>query len=137
MSSADPSPSVAAERQQVRWLAVGFTLMAGVSWWILGPRPLPLVLLGLAGLAWVGAVAHRAMGRSVFLLFTVMALALGRVVSWVVVLVLYVLAIGMLGSIFKLFGMNRLERDFAACKRKTTMLVDVPPLDPAGFRRQS
>jgi hypothetical protein len=137
MSGTDPNPGVAAERQQVRWLAVGLILIGGVFWWALGPRPFPLVLLGLAGVAWVGTVAHRAMGRSVFLFFTLIALILGRVISWVVVLVLYVLAIGVLGSIFKLFGMNRLERDFAACKRKTTMLVDVPPLDPAGFRRQS
>jgi hypothetical protein len=137
MSGADPNPGATAERQQLRWLAVGFTLVGGVFWWTVGPRPFPLVLLGLAALAWLGTVAYRAVGRSVFLLFTLVSLTLGRVVSWVVVLVLYVLAIAVLGSIFKLFGMNRLERDFEACKRKTTMLVEVPPLDPAGFRRQS
>jgi Rhomboid family len=134
MAGAD---AAAAERQQLRWLAVGLTLIGGAFSWGLGPRPFPLLLLGLAALAWLGTVAHRAMGRTVFLLFTLVSLTLGRVVSWVVVLALYVLAIGVLGSIFKLFGMNRLERDFEACRRKTTMLVDVPPLDPAGLRRQS
>jgi hypothetical protein len=137
MSGPDPAAGGRAERSQLGWLAAGLTAIGGVTWWALGPRPLPLVLLGLAGLAGAGWVAHRAMGRTVFLLFTLVSLTLGRVVSWAVVLVLYGLAIGVLGSIFALFRMNRLERDFAACRRKTTMLVDVPLLDPAGFRRQS
>ncbi|HVQ76673.1 MAG TPA: hypothetical protein VMT79_14190 [Candidatus Binatia bacterium] len=137
MSGPDPNPGEAAEHAQLRWLAGGLALIGGGWWWVFGPRPFALVLLALAGLAGLGAVAHRAMGRSVFLLFTLVALTLGRLVSWVVVLVLYAVAIGALGSIFKLFGMNRLERDFVRCKGKTTMLVDVPPLDPAGFRRQS
>jgi hypothetical protein len=137
MSGVDAQPGAAAERQQLAWLAIGLTLIGIAFWWAIGPRPFPLVLLGLGALAWLGTVAYRAAGRSVFLVFTVVSLTLGRVVSWLVVLVLYALAIGVLGSIFKLFGMNRLERDFAACKRKTTMLVDVPRLDPAGFRRQS
>ena len=137
MSGPDPNPGAGAERAQLAWLAVGLAAIGGALWWTLGPRPFPLVLLGLAGLAGLGWLAYRAMGRTVFLLFTLVSLTLGRVVSWLVVLVLYALAIGVLGSIFKLFGMNRLERDFAACQRKTTMLVDVPPLDPAGFRRQS
>jgi hypothetical protein len=137
MSAPDLNPGARAERSQLCWLAVGLGLIGGGWWWVFGPRPFPLVLLALAGLAGLGTLAPRAIGRTVFLLFSMIALALGRVLSWAVLLVLYVLAIGVLGSILKLFGMNRLERDFAACRRKTTMLVDVPPLDPAGFRRQS
>jgi hypothetical protein len=137
VSGPDPNPGARAERAQLAWLAVGLTGLGGAFWWAFGPRPFPLVLLGLAALAGLGWLAYRAMGRTVFLLFTLVSLTLGRVVSWAVLLVLYAVAIGLLGSIFKLFGMNRLERDFAACRRKTTMLVDVPPLDPAGFRRQS
>jgi hypothetical protein len=137
MLGPDPNPGPAAERQQLRWLAVGLSLIGVALWWAFGLRPSVLVLAGLAALAWVGSMAHGATNRGVFLLFTVISLTLGRVVSWMAVLVLYALAIGLLGSIFKLFGMNRLERDYAAAKRKTTMLVDVPPLEPAGFRRQS
>ena len=80
--------------------------------------------------------AYRAMGRTVFLLFTLVSLT-GRVVSWAVVLVLYALAIGVLGIHLRAVRDQPPGAELRACRRKTTMLVDVPPLDPAGFRRQS
>jgi len=137
MSGPRVNPGAQAERQQLRWLAAGLTLMAVVALATRGLRPLPIALIALATLALLGSAAGGSLGRSAFLLFTLAALALGRLVSWAVLIVLYALAIAALGSLFRVFGMNRLERDFAACRDKTTMFVDVPPLDPAGFRRQS
>ena len=44
----------------------------------------------------------------------------------VIVLVLYAVVIAGLGSMLRLFGMNRLERNFEACRKKDGMLADVP-----------
>lgn len=127
----------AAEKQQLLFLGVGLAVLGGANWWMTGPRASGIVLLALGALALAGRMAYRSIGRSVFLIFALVSMALGRVVSWVIVLMLYVLVIGGLGSVLRLFGMNRLARDFAACRKKESMLMDVPPLDEASFGRQS
>jgi len=127
----------AAEKQQLLFLGVGLAVLGGANCWVFGPRVSGIVLLALGAVALAGRAAYRSIGRSVFLIFALVSMALGRVVSWVIVLMLYVLVIGGLGSVLRLFGMNRLARDFAACRKKETMLMDVPPLDAASFGRQS
>lgn len=127
----------AAEKQQLLFLGIGLAVMAVGSWWFFGSRISSLVLIVLASVALAGFVAYRAIGRDVFLVFMLLSLAIGHVVSWVIVLVLYAVVIAGLGSMLRLFGMNRLERNFAACRKKASMLADVPPLDAASFRRQS
>ena len=127
----------AAEKQQLLFLGVGLAVLGGANCWVFGPRVSGIVLLALGAVALAGRAAYRSIGRSVFLIFALVSMALGRVVSWVIVLMLYVLVIGGLGSVLRLFGMNRLARDFAACRRKESMLMDVPPLDAASFERQS
>jgi hypothetical protein len=131
------SRGAAAERQQLLFLGLGLAAIAAVHWWLSGLRPAGVVLLVLGVLALAGAVAHGAIGRGVFLIFAVLTLALGRVVSWVIVLGMYVLFIAGLGSVLRLFGMDRLARNFEACKKRRSMLMDVPPLDAASFERQS
>jgi hypothetical protein len=131
------SPGAAAERQQLLVLALGLAAIAGGTWWLWGLRGLNVAGLSLAVLALAGFVAYRAIGRGVFLVFSLLALAVGRLVSWAIVLLLYVVFIAGFGMLLRLFGMNRLDRNFAVCKRKTTMLTDVAPLEVAGFRRQS
>ena len=125
------------ERSQLLWLGAGLAVIGTGFGWAFGRWTFAAILLGLAALALIGGLAYQRVGRSVFLVFTLVSLTVGRLVSWLVVLVLYALSIGVFGSILKLFGMNRLERDFAANKRKATMFVDVPPLDRPSFRRQS
>jgi ABC-type sugar transport system permease subunit len=127
----------AAEKRQLLILGIGLAVIAVVTWWLFGPRIPSLVLIVLASVALAGFVAYRAIGRDVFLVFMLLSLAIGHVVSWVIVLVLYAVVIAGLGSMLRLFGMNRLERNFEACRKKASMLADVPPLDAASFRRQS
>lgn len=126
-----------ADRQQLLILGVGSAVIGGGTWWLFGPRIPSVVLLLLATVALAGVVAHRVIGRSVFLIFSLLALAIGQVVSWCIVLLMYVVVIAGLGSVFRLFGMNRLERNFRRCQQKRSMLTDVLSLDPASFRRQS
>jgi ABC-type sugar transport system permease subunit len=137
MRESRPSPGARAEKQQLLVLGIGLAAIGAGAWWLFGLHALNILMLTLAGLALAGCLAYRAMGRGVFLVFSLLSLAVGRVVSWLMVLVLYVVVIAGLGTVLRLFGMNRLERNFEACRKKGTMLVDVPRLDPAGFRRQS
>ena len=131
------SSGPAAERQQLLFLGIGLAVIAAGTWWFLGSRISSLVLIVLASVALAGFVVYRAIGRDVFLVFMLLSLAIGHVVSWVVVLLLYAVVIAGLGAMLRLFGMNRLERNFDACRKKASMLADVPPLDATGFRRQS
>jgi ABC-type sugar transport system permease subunit len=126
-----------AEKQQLLFLGIGLTLIGGANWWLFGPRVMSAMLLVLGAVALAGRLAHRAIGRGVFLSFALLAMAMGRVVSWVILVVMYVLFIAGLGSVLRLFGMNRLARDFEACKKRGSMLMDVPPVDAASFERQS
>jgi hypothetical protein len=137
MLGSNQAPGAAGERQQLLILAVGLAIIAAGGWWLFGRPSLTVALLALATVALAGFVAYRAIGRGVFLVFSLLSSAIGRLVSWVIVIVLYVVVIAGFGLMLRLVGMNRLDRNFAACKRKRTMLVDVPPLDAAGFRRQS
>lgn len=137
MLRSGPARGAAAERQQLLFLALGLGAIGAGTWWFFGRHGLNVVLLTLATVALAGFVAYRAIGRGVFLVFSLLSSAMGRLVSWMIVLVLYGVVIAGFGMVLRLVGMNRLERNFAACKRKGTMLVDVPPLDAAGFRRQS
>lgn len=126
-----------AEKQQLLFLGIGLTLIGGANWWLFGPRVMVVVLLVLGAVALAGCVAHRTIGRGVFLVFALLTMAVGRVVSWVILLLMYVLFIAGLGSVLRLFGMNRLARNFELCKKRGSMLMDVPPLDATSFERQS
>jgi len=130
-------PGVNTEKKQLLFLAIGLSLISGGSWWILGARVFTAILVFLAAVALGGFLGYRSIGRDIFLVFSLLSLVIGWVVSWLVLLCLYVLPIGVFGSILRLFGMNRLERNFELCKGKDTMFVDVPSIDEASFRRQS
>jgi len=130
-------PDAASERRELWKAAVGLAVASVVLHLLFGMRVVPAILLALGALAFVGAVAFRHFGRDVFLFLMLGALAIGRVVSWLMVSLMYVTGIALSGLVARLFGMNRLERDFARCRGKTTMLVDAPPTTRETFSRQS
>jgi hypothetical protein len=130
------SPGPAAERQQLLVTAIGLSAVGGISW-LLGTRTFSIVLFVVAVSAWFGFIRYRNAGRSVFLVLSMIALIIGRAVSWLVLLVLYVVVIAGFGGLLRIGGMNRLDRKFDLCKKKSSMLVDVLELPPSGFRRQS
>lgn len=131
------SPGPAAERRQLLFTAVALSAVGGISWLLFGTRTFSTVLFVIAASAWFGFLMYRTAGRGVFLVLSVIALIIGRVVSWLVLLVLYVVVIAGFGGILRLCGMNRLERRFDISKKKRSMLVDVPTLPPGSFTRQS
>lgn len=137
MLESDLSRGPGAERRQLLFLAIGLAGVGGGTWWLFDRRALGVVMLILAGVALSGFIGYAAIGHRVFLSFSMVTLVIGRAVSWLVVLLLYVVMVAGLGSALRLFGVNRLDRDFDRCKRKVSMLVDVLPLDPESFRRQS
>ncbi len=131
------NPGTVAERRQLFFLAVGASVIAAASFGLAGRRVLPAILLGVACVAGCGAVAHRWVGRDVYLFFALVAGAIARVVSAVVVGLTYLLAIGCFGSVARALGVNRLERNFETCRKRETMLVGAPGTDVESFRRQS
>jgi hypothetical protein len=131
------SPGPRLERRQllVQGAALGalaavLHVLAGAVWapWILGS-------LGVAGLA--GAALYPGLGRGVFLVYALLGRALGRALSFGVLCLAWAVGIAAFGSVLRLAGMNRLERDFARCRARDSMLVPAPPTDLASFERMS
>ena len=125
------------ERTELLILGVGLLVIAGVFGGYLHGRIFPGVLLASALLAFAGAMFHRRVGHDIYLIFALIALAIGRVVSPVVVFLAYLGGIGLMGSALRLIGMNKLKRDFTTCRAEPTMFIDPTPTTEDGFRRQS
>ena len=134
-----PKFSVDLNKERAELLILGFGLIAiaAVFGILLNGRIFPAALLLFALLALAGAICHRRMGHDVYLVFALIALAIGRIVSPLVVFVAYVPGIGLMGSLLRLVGMDKLRRDFTKCRAETTMFTDPPPTTREGFRRQS
>lgn len=134
-----PNFSVPPEREgvELRILGVGLTATAAVFGVFLGGRIFPAVLLLLSLLAFAGAIYYRRIGHDVYLAFALVALALGLIVSPLIVFVAYALGVGLFGSLLRLAGMNKLKRNFMKCRAEPTMFVNPSPTTPEGFRRQS
>ena len=118
-------------------LAIGLAAIGLALWLVAGAMILPALLLALSMAAWVGFILFQSVGRDVYLVFAVIASAIRRVLSWVVLVLMYLLFIGLFGSILRLCGMNRLERNFKSCRDKESMLVNPPATDADSLRRQS
>jgi hypothetical protein len=125
------------ERVELLILAIGLLVIAGVFGGFLNGRVFPAVLLAFSFLAFAGVIFHRRAGHDVYLIFALIALAIGRIVSPLVVFLAYVPGIGLMGSALRLIGMNKLKRDFGKCRAEPTMFIDPRPTTHDGFRRQS
>ncbi len=119
------------------FLGVGAGVLAALGFVFLEHRVAPTVLGAVSVLALLGALLHHWIGRDVYLLFMLVASVIGGVVSRVMVAVTYGVAIGGFGSLARLFGMDRMRRDFEACRAAPTMFVDAPESDAESFGRQS
>jgi hypothetical protein len=128
---------LASERRELWRLAGGLAAAALVLHFLFGAVVLPLILATLSSLALLGATAFRRCGHDVHLVFSLLAHLIGRVISWLMVALTYALAIALLGSAIRIFGMNKLDRDFRRCRQKPTMLVDAPHTSLDSFTRQS
>lgn len=137
MTSPAQTAEAAEERRELWRLAAGFAVGAGVIHWVFAIAGLPLVLLAFSLTAFAGAAAFGRIGHDVHLIFSLIALAIGRIMSWLGVALMYVVGIAFIGSILRLFGVDRLDRDFARCRTKPTMFVDPPETTVESFRRQS
>ena len=125
------------ERLELLTLGIGLLVIAGVFGGFLHGRIFPAVLSAFAILAFAGVVFHRTAGHDIYLIFALIALAIGRIVSPVIIFLAYVPGIGLIGSGLRLVGMNKLKRDFTKCRAEPTMFIDPRPSTDDGFRRQS
>jgi hypothetical protein len=137
MKGINYSPGVNAERNQLFLLGGGFVVIATGLYWFGEAATVSTLFLGLAALALVGAVFYATYGRPVFLLFALFSSLMGRVVSFVILMLMYFLTIVVFGSLLRLVGMNKLERNFSRCRSRASMFLDAPPTDIESFRRQS
>lgn len=129
--------TAAEEQSQLLALAAGLGAVASLFAWIFGARIFPGILALLGCVAFAGWVAYRRIGHDVYLIFALIVLAIGRIVSPIIVFIMYVASIGLVGGALRVLGMNRLRRDFKACKQLPTMLVDASQPSNESFRRQS
>ena len=127
----------ASKRTELWRLFAGFAVIAVGLHLLFGLTGLPAVLAVLSVVAFAGAAWFARIGHDVYLVFSLVALLIGNVVSRVIVGAMYLLGIVLLGSVGRIFGMNKLERDFERCRAKTTMLVDAAETTSESFRRQS
>lgn len=125
------------ERSELLILSVGLLAIALLFGIFFHGRIFPALLSMFALLALSGVLFQQRIGHDVYLIFALFALAIGRIVSPLVVFVAYAMGIGVVGSALRLIGMNRLKRDFNQCKAEPTMFVAPMPTSPDGFRRQS
>lgn len=125
------------ERKQLLFLGIGLPLVATALWWFTGVTVFPLVLTGLASLALVGVALHRWIGRDVFLVFSLVSMAVGGVLSRVILFLIYVGPFCVFGSILKLFGMDELRRNVRKNRCRETMFCTAPETPPESFLRQS
>lgn len=131
------TPDPKAERQQLLILGIGFVIIGGAFWALTGTNVLSLFAFSVTILALVGATWNFTLGRPIYLLFALIGLFVGSIVSWLAVGLMYLLAIMLFGLLLRLIGMNRLNRDYNACKAKPTMFTDAPLTTQETFRRQS
>ncbi len=131
------SPGPSAERNQLLILAAGLLIVGASYYWFADGIILPMFFVGIASLALAGGIAYEKCGRPVFLLFALLSSFIGRVVSTVIIAVIYFCTILVFGSVLRLFGMNKLERKFSRCRLRESMFVDAPMTDAESFRRQS
>ena len=125
------------ERVELLILAIGLFGIAVVFAVFLHGRIFPTVLSLGALLALAGAIFQRTIGHDVYLIFALIALAIGRIVSPIVVFLSYLPGIALVGSFLRLVGMNKLRRNFRKCRAEPTMFVNPMPTTHDGFRRQS
>lgn len=126
-----------AERRELIILACGFLALAIIFKLITKSQGLPLIFGAAALAALFGWLAFSRIGRDVYLVFALVASLIGRVVSRVAIVFMYGIVIAAFGSVLRLFGMNRLQRNFQSCRKRQSMFVDAPRTDPESFRRQS
>ena len=125
------------ERVELLILAIGLFAIAAVFGLFLQGRVFPVVLSFFALLALTGVIYQRRLGHDVYLIFALIGMAIGRVISPLVVLLTYVTGISLVGSMLRLAGIDKLQRDFTKCRAKSTMFVKPMPTTHDGFRRQS
>ena len=126
-----------AERQQLLYLALGLGTLAAGLWFFRDARVLAGVLAGIALVALAGLAAYRFIGRDIYLFFALISLAIGTVVSSVMLALMYLFGIAIFGSLLRLLGMDRLRKRFDRCREQTTMFAEAPSTDVESFRRQS
>lgn len=129
--------STAADRLELWKLAAAFAAGAIVLHLLFAWKALPVALACLSGLALFGAVFFRQIGHDVSLVFDLVAMLLGGIISRVMIALMYFVGVLCFGLLLRMFGMNRLERDFQRCRMKPSMLTDAPATPVESFRRQS
>lgn len=98
---------------------------------------IPYVALALALIALFGSAFFQSIGHRIHASITTVRRSIQRVVSYVVLTVVYFGFVSILGLILSFFGMDRLRKDFDKCKAMPSMFEEAPATDLDNFRRQS
>ena len=125
------------ERQELSIFGFALVAIATGFYFLAGIRILPgiLAVLGLVGL--LGSIAYPYGGRNFYIIIAIISSTLGRIVSWLVLLFMYMIVIAGFGLLLRAIGMNRLQRNFRKTRKKETMFTDSPSTTQESFLRQS
>ncbi|MBI4964276.1 MAG: hypothetical protein HY913_13445 [Desulfomonile tiedjei] len=125
------------ERSALIRAGCGLAIAAIVLFWLFdGPR-IVWFLAVLSATALIGGAVGRGLGYNIYLILNLGAEILGKAVSFLMVVIIYMLGIGVFGSLLRLVGMDRLQRDWQENRLKTSMFVHPPKTTKESLRRQS
>ncbi|MDP8246174.1 MAG: hypothetical protein P9L94_18975 [Candidatus Hinthialibacter antarcticus] len=130
-------PGQRAEKRHLLTGGLGMPAMAGLIWFITGWWVFPTILACMGGVQLIAWMAYPLIGRSVFLVFSLIAFWISQLISWLMVYLMYLFGVMLIGFFLRLCGMNRLERNFGAARRKDSMFHEAPASDLDSFGRQS
>lgn len=137
MLEIDFNPLESTQRRQLLAMAVAFALASAALWFLADARVLPILLISLSSIGLLGYCAYGKLGRDIYLALAVIIRMVGWVLSRIVLGVMFVFAITLPGLVLRLFGMDRLNKEFQRCRTRESMFVDTPVHDSEDFRRQS
>lgn len=126
-----------AQRKQLLYLGFALLAASAAMWFLLSVVAVPGVLFAVGLMVLLVATVLRRAVPDVYLATVLLSFLIGRVVSYLIVGLVYIFGIFMVGLIARAFGVDRLRRNFENCRRRSTMFEDAPDTDLDSFERQS
>ena len=125
------------ERLQLLKISLAIVVISVIFWWIFERQIASQVLIFIGLIILIICIIGGNLSHNIYLILNLIALLMSKIISLIMILLIYVIGIGILGSFLKLFCMNRLCRFWNKNRRKTSMFFPAHKTSNESFRRQS